>query len=107
LRILFTLTQAFNPNDGGIQNTTFKLGKYFSINGNEVAYYSLSKDGHVEAKYGQLFTAPETENINNILNISDLEKVLKQFKPDIVINQMPYEKKLNKRRWFILGKLIL
>ena len=94
MNILFTLTPAFNPNDGGVQRTTFKLGKYFTEQGISVAYYSLEKEGHIKAEYGVLFTAPELGSNNNVHNIKRLEGILKQFQPDIVINQMPYVKEL-------------
>lgn len=94
MKILFTLTPAFNPNDGGVQRTTFKLGKYFTEQGLSVAYYSLEKEGHIEPEYGVLFKAPELGNNDNINNIKNLGVVLEQFQPDIVINQMPYVQEL-------------
>ncbi|MEX0967254.1 MAG: glycosyltransferase [Bacteroidia bacterium] len=94
MRILFTLTPAFDPNAGGVQRTTYKLGKYFSEQGLSVAYYSLSDKGHVEVEYGVLFSAPENGRNKNPKNIRDLKEVLHKWQPDIVINQMPYEKEL-------------
>ena len=60
MKIFFTLTPAFDPNAGGVQRTTFKLGKYFSEKGLDIYYYSLAKTGHVEVRNGTLYTAPET-----------------------------------------------
>ena len=94
MKILFTLTPAFNPNGGGVQRTTWKLGKYFTGSGYEVSYYSLAKKGHVEVPFGTLHFAPEENKNRNPENIRDLGRVLKKIKPDIVINQMPYEKEL-------------
>lgn len=94
MKILFTLTPAFNPNDGGVQRTTYKLGKYFTEFGVSVGYYSMTNHGHVEVEYGQFFSAPAEGLDKNPVNCRDLTKVLRQWKPDIVINQMPYEKEL-------------
>ena len=43
LKIFFTLTVSFNPNEGGVQRSTFKMGKYFYEQGHKVFYYSLEK----------------------------------------------------------------
>lgn len=93
-KILFTLTPAFNPNDGGVQRTTWKLGEYFTKRGYTVAYYSFGVDGHVQPEYGTLFHSVKPGKCTNSENIQDLEKVLNEFRPDIVINQMPYEEEL-------------
>lgn len=94
MRILFTLTPAFNPNDGGVQRTTYKLGKYFSEQGLQVAYYSFETTGHIPSEYGELFHSKQERGAENSKNIDDLEKLLLKWSPDVVVNQMPYEKKL-------------
>lgn len=94
MKIMFTLTPAFNPNAGGVQRTTYKLGRFFTEQGLDVSYYSLANAGHVPVEYGQLFTAPASGSNQNPVNIQDLERVLQQVKPQIVINQMPYEREL-------------
>lgn len=94
MNILFTLTPAFNPNDGGVQRTTWKLGQYFSEQGYNVSYFSFDHEGHVEPDFGTLFTAKEPNKNNNQQNIEELKKVVGQVQPDIVINQMPYEEEL-------------
>ena len=93
-KILFTLTPAFNPNDGGVQRTTWKLGSYFSEHGYEVSYYSLAHEGHVEAKHGTLYHSKKSGKNGNPANISHMERVIENIEPDIVINQMPYEDEL-------------
>ena len=90
MKILFTLTPAFNPNNGGVQRTTWKLGKYFTEQGLEVSYYSLASDGHIPAAYGTLYYAQQLGGSDNPANIRHLQDHLEQIKPDIVINQMPY-----------------
>lgn len=94
MKILFVMTRAFNPNAAGVQRTTFKSGKYFVEQGLEVAYLSTKVSGHTEVQFGELFHFREQEEFNNKQNIQYFEKVLFRWKPDVVINQMPYVKKL-------------
>lgn len=94
MKILFTLIQAFNPNDGGIQRTTFKLGKYFTEQGIEVSYFSTNNKGHIEVEYGTLYHAKQDGGQNNLENIAELKRVVVEVEPTIVINQMAYEANL-------------
>lgn len=113
MKVFFTLIPAFNPNEGGVQRTTWKLGKYFTEQGIDVVYYSLAHDGHIDSIYGKLYYAPKPGSSDNTENIKDLQDKLEQVKPDIVINQMPYYKPLreclydNKRKvgYLLLGCL--
>lgn len=95
MKILFTLTHAFDPNAGGVQRTTYKLGKKFTEMGHSVFYYATTNKGNIDSDFGKLFYSPEPGNVNNLENLDDLKKVLISVKPDFVINQMPYEKKLS------------
>lgn len=95
LKIFFVMTPAFNPNDGGVQRTTYKLGKYFTNQGLEVVYYSTSKTGHIPIEFGQLFHTPEEGGIQNSNNSTHLKEVLQKCQPTFVINQMPYEVELS------------
>lgn len=95
MRVLFTMTPAFNPNDGGVQRTTYKLGKYFTEVGIEVSYFSFALNGHVDVEYGTLYHAIETGKNKNRANIDYLERCLLEIEPDIVINQMPYEQEIS------------
>lgn len=94
MKILFTITRAFNPNDAGVQRTTYKLGKFFSEQGHEVAYFSTKNDGHVSVDFGTLYAVSEMNGLRTKSNVVYLKAILLSFCPDIVINQMPYEKKL-------------
>lgn len=113
MKILFTMTPAFNPNAGGVQRTTFKLGKYFTEQGLDVAYFSTANTGHVEVLYGKLYFGQNEGGANNIENINYLAEILKTFQPDFVINQMPYDKHLReilyqnkeKENYILLGCL--
>lgn len=94
MKIVFTLSQAFNPNNGGVQRTTYKLGKHFTEIGFEVSYFSLHNEGHIVPEYGQLFHSDLPGRDNNNENIKKLKETLLEIAPDIVINQMPYEQPL-------------
>lgn len=90
-KILFTLSHAFSPTDGGVQRTTYKLGKYFTENGFDVFYYSLAAKGHIVPEFGTLFYPDKQTKDYGFLS-DNIYSILEQVKPDIVINQMPYEK---------------
>ena len=96
LKILFTMTPPFNPNDGGVQRTTFKLGKKFTELGHSIFYFSLSNEGNLNSEFGKLYHASQPERADNMTNLSELIEVLNKTRPDFVINQMPYEKELTK-----------
>ena len=91
MKVLFTMTPAFNPNAGGVQRTTFKLGKYFTEKGLDVGYYSSANEGHVEVEYGRLVHGKDFGGVNSTNNIDELRSFIRKFQPDVVINQMPYE----------------
>ncbi len=103
-KILFVLTPAFNPNAGGVQRTTFKLGKYFTEKGHKVAYFSFEVDGHINNKYGKLFSSREKGGVDNSQNMDYLEEVCAAFGADFVINQMPYDYPLTERLGEIKSK---
>lgn len=113
MKILFTLTTSFNPNAGGVQRTTYKLGKYFTEQGIDVYYFSFSSKNHIKSDYGTLFFAYEEGLDNNTNNINYLKEIILMTVPDVVINQMPYEKKLREtlyelkktRNYLLLGCL--
>lgn len=96
LRIFFALTHALNPNAGGVQRTTYKLGRKFTEMGHSVSYYSTQNEGNLDGGFGKLYHAPEEGNVRNTSNLAHLKMVLLEEKPDFVINQMPYEVKLSK-----------
>ena len=91
-KILFTLSHAFSPTDGGVQRTTFKLGQYFYDKGFDVYYYSLAYEGHRIPEKGKLFYPGKDVKATPAALVVDVYAVLKKISPDIIINQMPYEK---------------
>ena len=108
-KILFVLTPALHPNAGGVQMSTVKLGRHFSARGHDVAAYSFAVDGHDKAAPFRLFHANEPGG-QTPANLDRLVQVIDQFKPDVVINQMPYEHRIGRvlkenKRYLLLGCL--
>lgn len=97
MRILFTLTKTINPSEGGVQHTTFKLGRFFTQRGLDVYYYSLKNDGHVPAQYGQLSHSPKSGGLKVSSNSEHMAEFIREVRPDVVINQMPYEIELRQQ----------
>lgn len=94
MKILYTMVPSFVPHAGGVQRVTYNNGKYFSEQGLEVYYYSTAHEGHDPVEYGSLLHAPAPGGVKNPRNMEDLAQKLAQVRPDVVINQMPYEKEL-------------
>lgn len=90
--VLIVLTQPFNPNDGGVQRTSFKMGSYFSANGFKVSYFSFASGGHIAPDFATLYHTEHKGESRNSLNIKKFKEVILECRPDIVINQMPYDK---------------
>lgn len=95
-RILFVLTPAFHPNAGGVQMSTYKLGEHFARLGHEVGVFSFEKEGHVEQTFARLFAVNEAKGVGNVSNLRQLERVVREFQPDVIINQMPYDHPIGK-----------
>jgi len=93
MKILIVQTPSFNPNIGGVQRITFNLGKYFTLNGYEVSYFSFRSSGHINAEFGKLYHPEESTGV--LKNIHVLEWVIKKVQPNVIINQMPYEKPIS------------
>ena len=110
LRILFVLTPAFDPNVGGVQMSTWKLGTFFRESGHEVGVFSFAEHGHAPQTFASLFVAPEGGNVGSQANLRALGAAIEAFRPDVVINQMPYEHAISEilvryRDYVLLGCL--
>ena len=90
-RIMFVLTPRFHPNEGGVQMTTHKLSKWFAETGHSVAVFSFKKDGHVEQGFAEVFFPDDGDGSVSDQSLDALRQAYQRFRPDIVINQMPYE----------------
>jgi len=91
LKVLLVLTPALHPNEGGVQMSTCKLGRYFGSIGHQVVVFSFAHKGHAAPSYLELNSASEGGGIANSANQRQLSELLASFQPDVVINQMPYE----------------
>lgn len=85
------MTPSFNPTAGGVQRTTSLLGSYFFKKNYKVSYFSLENENHVQPQHGLLFHAKEDGGVQNKNNLLELENFIIAEKPQILINQMPYE----------------
>jgi len=99
-----------DPHGGGVQMSTFKLGRHFNSLGDEVAVFSFAREGHASCKFGTLYYPAGPGAGDGIWNLDFLESVLREFRPDIVINQMPYEHIIGKvlrknKKYLLLGCL--
>ena len=93
-RIMFVLTPRLHPNEGGVQMTTYKLSKWFSQAGHSVGVFSFQKDGHIDQEFAELFTPDCSDSSCGDQSLDALRQALRQFRPDVVINQMPYEHRI-------------
>lgn len=91
MKILFLMHQAFDPFSGGVQMSTFKLSKKFTEMGMTTSVYSFSNTGHSKAEYTKLFHSENKGIHYNKENRDHLYQILSDVKPDIIIDQMPYE----------------
>jgi|GEM_PF-1115565 len=96
MKILFVQTNIYSDNASGVPRVTYNLGKYFTQQGFEVAYFSFKTNGHIDVEYGQLFHAIEDNGVNNKNNLSALLACISDFQPNFVINQMAQEPKIRK-----------
>jgi glycosyltransferase involved in cell wall biosynthesis len=94
MNILFVQTNAYSDYASGVPRVTYNLGKHFTQQGLQVAYFSFANKDHIDAEHGTLYHAKEAGGVNNKVNFNELKKCILEFKPDRVINQMPYEFKL-------------
>lgn len=93
-KILIIQTPSFNPNRGGVQRITFNLGVYFSQNGCKVHYYCFSRDEEIQPEYGILHTADNYAN--DPQEIEKLSLFVSENNFDVIINQMPYVRGIQK-----------
>jgi len=93
-RIMFVLTPRFHPNEGGVQMTTYKLSKWFAEAGHSVGIFSFQTDGHIDQTFAEVFTPAHRHSLPCGLDVDALQLALRQFRPNVVINQMPYEHRI-------------
>ena len=109
-RILFVLTPALHPNEGGVQMSTCKLGRHFLSLGYDVSVFSFASAGHSETEPVRLFHADCPGGPAATANLRQLADTIERAQPDVVINQMPYEHEIGRvlkanKRYLLLGCL--
>ncbi|TVS00479.1 MAG: glycosyltransferase [Rhodobacteraceae bacterium] len=91
MRILITLTPPLDPSTGGVQMSTVKLSRMLSPFGHEISVFSFANDGHIDQPTCEVVGAPFAGGVAEPRNLDALAAHLQRFKPDVTINQMPYE----------------
>ena len=90
-RILQVLTPPLDRHSGGVQMSTWKLGTHFQRMGHQVSVFSFSNENKTEIPPFELYRSPSTGGAQDESNRRALVEVLNNFKPDVVINHMPYD----------------
>jgi len=93
-RIMFVMTPRFHHNEGGVQMTTYKLSKWLAQAGHVIGVFSFVKEGHVKAEFADIFLPEDSSGPSKNRNLDALARAVRQFRPDVVINQMPYEHRI-------------
>jgi glycosyltransferase involved in cell wall biosynthesis len=88
---MFVMTQPFDPHTGGIQMSTWKIGSWLAQAGHSISAFSFARDGHQPMPFGELHHAGREGSCSAPANIGDMLEVINSFKPDVVINQTPYD----------------
>jgi len=90
-RILIILVPEFDPNRGGVQMSTYKLSKFFASKGMHISIFSFTNEGHINPDFAELYYAKQKGVNYTNDNVQYCKEIVREVKPDIVINQMPYE----------------
>lgn len=109
-RILIVLTPAFVPTAGGVQMSTSKMARWLSSAGHQVKVFSFAASGHEIPEYAEFAHAEAGGESASARNLAELSETVRSFRPDVVINQMPYEHQigevlLKKKDYLLLGCL--
>lgn len=71
--------------------TTYKLSKWLANAGHVVGVFSFVREGHNQEDFVDLYLPIDGSGPENEQNLDALRRALERFRPDVVINQMPYE----------------
>lgn len=91
MKVLFVITQQHDPGGGGVQRVTDNVGRFLADHAIEVAVFTMSAGPNQPLAHGTLFTAVIEGGYRRPENVQALFDAITSFKPDVVINQMPYE----------------
>ena len=95
-KILVILTKSFDPNAGGVQRSTYKMCGYFKKDGHQTHVFSYLDKGHAAQDVATLHTAKQLGGHTTKENNLQLQQLIVAIKPNVVINQMPYELEIGK-----------
>lgn len=95
-KILIVLIPPFDPNAGGVQRSTYKMSSYFKQNGHQTHVFSYNTTGHSTQEVSQFHFAEQEGAHKSQDNNIQLQELILLIKPDVVINQMPYEHEIGK-----------
>lgn len=84
------MTPALDPDRGGVQRVTCKLTAAFQERGHELHIFSSEATGHISLNYAHLHHPGVSDHTQGSKIKSLLKDCIKQVKPDVIINQMPY-----------------
>lgn len=91
MRILITLTPPLDPSTGGVQMSTVKLSRMLAPLGHDISVFSFADHGHIDQSTCEVVGAPFPGGVAEPLNLDALTAHLQCFKPNVTINQMPYD----------------
>lgn len=95
-KILVILTKSFDPDGGGVQRSTFKMCSYFKNDGHQTHVFSYLDKGHAAQDVATLHLAKQSGRHKVKANNIQLQNLIADIKPDVVINQMPYEHEIGR-----------
>ena len=97
--IAFVFYPSFDPIAGGVQRTTWQLGRYFAQNGWDVVFISLALDGHKIPSAGRLhYPLKDVQADSSVLKCF-LKELLHRSQPDVVINQTELRSEPDRVLW--------
>jgi glycosyltransferase involved in cell wall biosynthesis len=91
MRVLVTLTPPLDPSTGGVQMSTVKLSRMLAPYGHDISVFSFANDGHIDQPTCEVVGAQFPGGVDEPRNLEALAAHFQRFKPDVTINQMPYE----------------
>ena len=95
-KIIIILLPVFDPNAGGVQRSTYKMSSYFKRHGHQTHVYSYEEQGHAKQDVATLHAAKQSGSQRTNANNIQLQELITEIKPDIVINQSPYALEIGK-----------
>jgi glycosyltransferase involved in cell wall biosynthesis len=96
---MLVLPHQLNPTAGGVQRSTWQLGHGLAERGVNVCYAAISTDGHTEPHHGTLRHPRTRTECQGAERQVWLRNTIRDFEPDVVINQFGFSSELSKTIW--------